>query len=495
MTFGELLRGESVAWSGEGAPGEEVSALSLDSRTALPGALFFCLPGAKCDGHDFALEAYLHGCRFFVAERALSLPEDASVLLCEDARKKMATLAARYYGDPAEHLQIIGVTGTKGKTTTAMMIRELFEAIGIMTGYIGSLGVLYDGKHLDTDGTTPESPDLHWYFRQMLESGVHTVVLEVSSQALSKRRVYGIPFEAAVFTNLSRDHIGIGEHRNMKEYREAKLSLFKEYSPRLAVLNAGDRFSKTVARKTRAERTVLFGKGRGALYRAGDIRSFREGDRLYTSFSVQMDGVRSGARLAFAGEHYVEDFLAALATVSCLSHASPHELLRHAERLRAPGRCEVVAVPGSGLFVIDYAHNGASLRAALCGLRPYTRGRLFCLFGAVGGRVECRRRDMARMASRYADFSVITEDNPGSEDPDRIANEIYAAFPDKRRVMYIRDRAEAIRTLLGMAGPLDTVLLAGKGDEKYQIKGGERIPFSEVEIIRRFTTPAQPQKK
>ncbi len=491
MTFGELLRGEGVFWADTCSLGEEVRSLSYDSRSATVGSLFFCLPGAKRDGHDFAKDAYLRGCRHFVAEHSLSLPGDASVLLCGDARKKMAMLAARYYGDPARELVIIGVTGTKGKTSTALMIRDLFEAIGTPTGYIGTLGAVLDGKRFDTDGTTPESPELHGYLRLMLESGVRTVVLEVSSQGLSKHRVHAVSFDAAVFTNLSRDHIGAGEHRDMKEYREAKLSLFTECNPRLAILNAESRFSRILARRTAAERVVLFGNGRGSSYRAVDLRSFRKGNRLYTSFSLLHNGVPYGAHLSLAGAHYVEDFLAALATVSSLSGVQPQMLLQYAERLHVPGRCEVLEVPGSGLFVIDYAHNGAALRAALRGLRPHTKGRLLCLFGTVGERAECRRRDMARAASRYADFSVITEDNPGIENPDKIVKEIYAAFPDKRRALCISDRTEAIRYLLRIATPRDVVLLAGKGDEKYQLKGVEKVPFSEAEIIRRFARPEQ----
>ncbi len=493
MTFGALLQGESVLWADLGAPCAEVIALSSDSRTAHAGSLFFCLPGARHDGHDFAVDAYQRGCRHFVAERSPSVPSDASVLLCDDARAKMAYLAARYYGEPAKELKIIGVTGTKGKSTTAFMLRDLLVAVGVPTGYIGSLGAFFDGKHYETVNTTPDSPELHWYFRQMLEAGVHTVVMEVSSQALSKRRVEGIPFSAAVFTNLSRDHIGKGEHRNMKEYRNAKLSLFTDCAPGLAVLNAGERFSHFLARKTSAKRTVWFGEGGRSAYRAEEVRTYREGSRLYTAFSIKCNGKRYGVRLALAGMHYIEDFLAALASASSLTDIPASEFLQYAECLRVPGRCESLSVPGSGLFVIDYAHNGASLAAALRGLRPYAGGKLYCLFGAVGDRVQCRRRDMARAAARYADFSVITEDNPGTEEPAAIIKEIYDSFPDKRRAVSIADREAAIRYLLRVAGPRDIVLLAGKGDEQYQLKGDGKVPFSEAEIIRRFAPPAEKQ--
>ena len=491
MTFGELLWDEKVLWSGEADREREVLSLSCDSRTVMPGSVFFCIPGAKHDGHDYAAEAFFRGCRCFVAERMPSIPGGGSVLLCEDVREKMAILAARYYGDPTANMTVIGVTGTKGKTTVSYMIRDLFEGLGIAAAYIGSLGAFFDGKKFDTENTTPDCLELLWYLRQIREAGIRVVVLELSSQALATGRAYGIPISHAVFTNISRDHIGTDEHGTMAQYRSAKLSLFTAYSPRVAILNSEDRFSRVIAANTVAERVVLYGRGRGAEYRGERIRYNRSGNRFYTSFVLRHRGICRGARLALAGVHYVDNFLAAVATVSEVTGCDPLQLLPFAERIRVPGRCEVLPVSGSGVFVVDYAHNGAALRAALRGLRPYTEGRLLCLFGAVGGRAQCRRRDMALAACRYADLSIISEDNPGDEDPLAIAEEILEAFPDRKKGICIPDREEAIRYLLREAKPGDIVLLAGKGEERYQLRGAGRVPFSETDILRRFAPPAR----
>ena len=495
MTFGELLSGEATSWSFAGSADEEVLSLSRDSRTAGRGSLFFCIVGTRLDGHELAAEAYRRGCRHFVAERMPLLPGAATVLLCGDARRKLAELAARYHGNPARDLLIVGVTGTKGKTTTALMAKALLEAVGVPCGYIGSLGVQYDGKLIETENTTPDATAIHFYLRAMREVGIRVVMLEVSSQALSHGRVYGIPFAAAVFTNLSRDHIGEGEHGTMADYRAAKLSLFTDYAPRTAILNAGDPFYKEIVKKGRQDRVILFGRGRKSEYRAEKIAAVSEETRFLTRFDLKAPTGRHSVSLSFAGVHYVENLLGALAVACTLTGKSVCAFLPCIPTLRVPGRCEVVPVSGSAVFVIDYAHNGASLRAALRGLRPYTVGRLFCLFGAVGGRVRCRRRDLARAASRYADFSVITEDDSGDESPEEIAAEILAAFPDKRKVISIPDRECAIRYLLGEARPGDVVLLAGKGNEQYLKKAGGRIPFSEVEILRRFAPPARFEKK
>lgn len=491
MTFGELLCDENVLWGDESDRELEVVSLSCDSRTVMPHSVFFCLPGAKYDGHDFAAEAFSRGCRCFVAERMPSLPGVGSVLLCEDVRKKMALLVARYYGDPADNMTVIGVTGTKGKTTVSYIMRELFRDLGISAAYIGSLGVFFDGKKFDTQNTTPDCLELFWYLRQIREAGIRIVVLELSSQALAAGRAYGIPISCAVFTNISRDHIGTDEHNTMAEYRAAKLSLFTEYSPRIAILNGKDRFSRIIEENTVAERVVVYGMGRTAEYRGERIRYSRSVNRFYTAFVLRHGASCRRVTLALAGVHYVENFLAAVATVSEVTGCDPFTLLPSAERLRIPGRCEVIPISGSGVFVVDYAHNGAALRAALRGLRPYAEGRLLCLFGAVGGRSRCRRRDMARAACRYADFSVISEDNPGEEDPLLIAKEILDAFPNKKKGICIPDREEAIRYLLREAKEGDIVLLAGKGDERYQLRGEGRIPFSETDILRRFAPPAR----
>jgi UDP-N-acetylmuramoyl-L-alanyl-D-glutamate--2,6-diaminopimelate ligase len=289
-----------------------------------------------------------------------------------------------------------------------------------------------------------------------------------------------------VFTNLSRDHIGVGEHRNMAEYREAKLSLFREYGVRTAVLNGGDPFSNVILEKAHPSRVILYGKAQGAGYRYRDLCPLRAAGGFGTHAVLCCGEQEYEVTIPFAGMHYVEDFLAALATAEHLSGADPRELLACASTLSVAGRCEVMPMANGATFVVDYAHNGASLRAALSGLRPYTTGRLFCLFGAVGERTQCRRRDMALAAFELSDLVVITEDNSGEEEPAAIIGEIYRALPDHSRAICIPDRKEAIAYLIGIAKVGDVVLLAGKGDEEYQLTHKTRIPFSEKDILAEY---------
>ena len=231
MLFCELLQFEEVAWAENGAT-TRVLGLTFDSRTSGYGSLFFCIRGAFCDGHEYASEAYRRGCRHFVVARPLSLPADASVLICPSPRKKMAFLAARYYGNPASDMRIIGITGTKGKTTTALMLRGLLERSGVPTAYIGSSGVIFGDTHIPTENTTPSSLDLQRYLRSISDRGIKTAVMEVSSQALVGDRVLTLPFSMGIFTNLSRDHIGVGEHADMAAYQAAKLRLFTDFLPK-----------------------------------------------------------------------------------------------------------------------------------------------------------------------------------------------------------------------------------------------------------------------
>ena len=479
MTFGELFQNSKMQ-----AADAPVGSLCKDSRQANASSVFFCLVGEKFDGHTFAADAYRRGCRCFVAEHPLPIPKDAEVVLCDDARGKLADLSARFFGYPASRMLVVGITGTKGKTTTALMLRGLLAAVGIPAAYIGSSGVFIGDAHYETENTTPESVDLQYYLSLVAEAGIRIAILEVSSQALACGRVRGIRFPISVFTNLTQDHIGTGEHRTMTEYRSAKLRLFSEFSSDKVILNGEDPFSRVIFSHCGSCKCIFYGNCQNTSVFAEEIQEDLQDNRFYTRFRVFGYGETHALRLPFAGRHYVSDLLAAL-TVACeLTGKRPGAFAGAVGKLWVDGRCEIFSVPHSGTFVIDYAHNWASLRAALCGLRPYVRGKLYCLFGAIGERSQCRRYDMAAVAARYADFSVITEDNPGDEDPEEIAREILKSFGDSASVLTICDRAAAIRYLISAAKEGDVVLLAGKGNEKYQLRGTVRYPFSEAEILK-----------
>ncbi len=488
MRLNALIYGESLVAFGAPTEAQEVSHLTRTSRDASQGSVFFCIRGRRYDGHTFARDAYDRGCRVFVAEEGLSLPPDATVLLVLDVRRAMARIASRFYGDPAKALTIVGITGTKGKTTTAKMIVGLLSGLGIPSAYIGSSGVAYKDFSVPTENTTPDSLELHGWLDKIRNAGNRVVVMEVSSQALIQDRVLGIPFSIGVFTNLSRDHIGEGEHRNMREYRTAKLSFFRDFKPRVAILFGEDRFSRRIARGIPRGRCFYYGKHRKSLLFAKDLSEIKGRDAFYTDLTLVFRDGEARTRLAFAGKHYVDNLLAALLTAQAVAGCRIKELLPYIDGLSAAGRCEIIPTERAATFVIDYAHNGASLAAALRGLRPFTEGSLYCLFGAVGERSECRRKDMARAADRYADYAVITEDDPGIEDPAHIAAEILAAFPTPRKAKVILDRREAIEYLVKITTPRDVVLLAGKGDDPFQITKNGKIPFSEAEILKAFRT-------
>ncbi len=486
MQLNALIRGEHLVVLGAPTESREILHLTRTSKTATCSSIFFCIRGNRHDGHTFAADAYDRGCRVFIAEDGLSLPPDATVLLVLDVRRTMARIASRFYGDPAKDLTVVGITGTKGKTTTAKMIVGLLDGLGIPSAYIGSSGVLYKGFSAPTENTTPDSLELYYWLGRIRSAGHRVVVMEISSQALVQDRIFGIPFSVGVFTNLSRDHIGDGEHRTMHEYRAAKLSFFRDYQPGTVILFGEDRFSHRIARSMPKGTCLYYGKHRKSRLLARSLTEKKEKGAFWTDFTLVFGGKEARARLAFAGKHYVDNLLAALLAAREVAGCRIEDLLPYIGGLSAEGRCEVIPTERSATFVIDYAHNGASLAAALRGLRPYTEGRLYCLFGAVGERTRCRRRDMARAADRYADFSVITEDDPGAEDPAHIAAEILTAYKNRGKATVILDRREAIEHLVAVTTPRDVVLLAGKGDDAFQITKNGRIPFSEAEILQPF---------
>lgn len=469
-----------------------IRAVCQDSRRALPDGLFVCVRGTRTDGHTYAAAAYERGTRVFLAERPLDLPSDAVVILVPDSRAALAEVAAAFYGFPAEEMHIVGITGTKGKTTTACLTAHILNRCGIPTGYIGTNGADFAGRHILTVNSTPESLELQALLRQMADTGVHTCVMEVSSQGLWMGRVRGIPFHAALFTNLAPDHIGGAEHPDYDHYRACKHSLFTDYRVGLAVCNADDPEADGMMRGTAApicyyslsDQANTHG-GRPTC-QARDIRADKQGGIPGVTFTATLDGESAPCFLPLPGHFNVSNALAALTlcregfgiplskAAACLSDA------------RVPGRFEFLSHPAqpSVTYVLDYAHNGLSLAAILDTLREYRPARLICLFGSVGERTQGRRRELAEAAAGRADLCILTSDNPGIEPPEDILREIDAAFPpDSCPRLCIPDRAEAIRAAVALARPGDMILLAGKGHETYQLIGRERVPFSEREIL------------
>lgn len=461
-----------------------VSHLCWDSRKATPESVFFCIVGALADGHDYALAAYMNGCRVFVCERRpAGLPSDALVIIAKNGtRAALAETAAEFYGHPERGMTLIGITGTKGKTTTACLVRYLLGKCGREAGYIGTNGVEFLTYHYDTVNTTPESCEIFFYLSLMRDCGVDTAVIEASSQALLLDRLHGITFDTCVFTNLSPDHIGTHEHPDYENYRECKLKLFSEHCSGTAVINIDSGEAPVFIAASNGKRVLTCSsEGKRADFRAGDIRKEKVDGAPLTVFTCTDREGSIDMTLPLPGDYNVSNALLAYAV--CRLYTDEREVL--ADSLAGAsvrGRFESFVCEGVD-YIIDYAHNGASLHAVLSALRECNPRRLVCLFGSVGGRTFSRREQLGRAAAELADTVIVTSDNPDSEDPEKIIDDICAAFPAGTNYFRIADRGEAIRFAVRNACPGDIVLLAGKGHENYQLINGVKIPFCEREIV------------
>lgn len=462
----------------------EITSLERDSRKAGKNSAFFCIKGALADGHDFAQGAYENGCRVFLCER---VPDkypftNSTFLICKNGtREALADVAAEFYGHPEKKIKLIGITGTKGKTTTAELIYGVLNKCGVKAGYIGTNGIDFEGFHYDSVNTTPESCDIYKYLSEMVEKGVKVAVIEVSSQALKLGRVRGLDFDICVFTNLSEDHIGGAEHKDFDEYKNCKAKLFSEHCRGISIINADSEFCGFFEDAARPNKTLFYSTEKKTDFFAENILPFRNENGLGCRFTCN----GRGYSINFPGKFSVHNALVVIAAARelGLDEKSIGDALAS---LRVDGRFQVVSRGGVD-YVIDYAHNGESMRSALSVLREYNPKRLIVLFGSVGGRTFTRRADLGRAASELADFGIITSDNPDCEPPENIIDEIAAAYGNKTNYVKIPDRRKAIEYAVKTAKPGDIVLLAGKGHEKYQLICGKRVPFSEYEILTELT--------
>lgn len=459
----------------------EIGRIEYDSRIATSDTLFVCLVGASADGHDYAPVAYQSGCRAFLTERMLDLPSDAVQIVTENTRAALADISAKFYGYPAGQLKIIGITGTKGKTTTALLVSAILNKNGMNCAYIGSNGVMINGVTHETVNTTPESRDLHRYFRMMVDSGVKYAVIEVSSQDLAHHRVRGIRFEVAAYTNLSPDHIGTGEHPDFEDYMMSKASLFSSYGAGHIVYNADDDHAGTMIKNATGE-CVSYGIQSEADYRGGGISPYRDETSLGVRFEVAHGGEYTEVSLRSPGGFSAYNGLCAIAICHCLG-ISPADSAAALRTTAVQGRFEIVDGLRGRTFIIDYAHNGLSLTSALSVLREYNAARLICVFGSVGGRTKGRRAELAHAASNLADFCIITSDNPNYELPSEIIADIVANYDGPAPYLTIEGREEAVRSAVRLSREGDIVLFAGKGHETYQLIYGKKEPFSERDII------------
>jgi UDP-N-acetylmuramoyl-L-alanyl-D-glutamate--2,6-diaminopimelate ligase len=458
---------------GEGSV--EISNLAYDSRTVEPGTLFFCVPGERADGHDFAPAAVEAGAAALVVERELEVGVPLAVVA--DARAAMAPLAARFEGDPTERLQVVGVTGTNGKTTTAFLVREILEAAGVACGLLGTVKQVVGGAEEEVVRTTPEAIDLQAAFRRMLDAGDRACAMEVSSHALALHRADATHFEVALFTNLTQDHLDF--HADMEDYFLAKRKLFEAGSG-AAVVNVDDPYGRRLV--SEFECVTFSAEGGEADYAAREVRFDASG----AEFTVALAGDGELAvRTGLPGHFNVANALGAFAAARALGIEPETAAAGLARAARVPGRFEPIDEGQGFAVLVDYAHTPDSLGNVLRAARRLTQGRLTSVFGAGGDRDRDKRPKMGRAGAEHSDLTVITSDNPRSEDPEAIVAEVAAGAEAAAELEVVVDRREAIRLALERARPGDTVVIAGKGHEQGQeFEGGRKIPFDDRDVVR-----------
>ena len=467
MTLRELL--------GDG-PDVDVAALAFDNRAVRPGSLFFCVPGFTRDGHDFAADAVERGAAALVVARPLGLgvPE----VLVDDVRGAMARAAARFHGDPTETLRVVGITGTSGKTTTTFLLRQLLEAAGLRCGLLGSVSTIVGGEERPAIRTTPEAIDLQATFAGMLAAGDQACAMEVSSHALELRRVDGVRFAVAAFTNLSQDHLDF--HPDMESYFAAKVRLFEEFEVGVPIVVVDDAWGVRLADRLPGAVTVsLEGP---ASWQAEEIRVGVGG----STFTVRSPAGDAEVALPLRGRFNVANALVAMACAHELGVALDAMLPALAEAGAVPGRVQAVEAGQRFAVLVDYAHKPGALEKVLLSAREVTQGRVIVVFGAGGDRDRAKRPLMGEIAARLADRVVVTSDNPRSEMPETIIDEIYAGVPaGARHVERLADRRAAIRRAIALAQPGDVVVIAGKGHEQGQeFARGRKERFDDVAVAR-----------
>lgn len=476
----------------QGSTETEVLELVYDTRKQIvPGSLFVCIEGAVFDGHAYAEEAAEAGASVLVAQKEISVPKQVTLVLVKDTRKALAYLSAAWFGYPAKELITVGITGTKGKTTTAYMVHHILEKVGIKAGLVGTVEVINGAETIPASHTTPESYLLQKYFREMADNSCKAVVMEVSSQALKLSRVGGVMFDYGVFTNLEPDHIGPNEHTDFEDYAECKSRLFRQC--RFGILNGDDPNMERMLAGSTCE-VMTYGCKAGADLVADGIDLHRTDGKLMVSYKTK-GALEAEIAVPVPGMFTVYNSLTAAAI--CMKLKVPVEVMQKAFlEVQVKGRLESVHISPKFSLMIDYAHNAMSLKSLLTALKEYKPKRLVCLFGCGGNRSRDRRFEMGEISSRYADLTIVTSDNPRFEEPEAIIGDILTGV--KRAdgaYVTIPDRKEAIRYAILHAQAEDVIVLAGKGHEDYQEIKGVKYPMDERVLIKEIVSEMTPEDK
>ena len=464
----------------QGTTEQEITKVEADSRKAGEGSLFICIRGAVADGHTFVPAVVAQGTKAIVSEEPLKVPEDVTVILVKDTRYAMAVIAAAYYGYPGDELKVIGITGTKGKTTTTYMVKSILENAGYKVGLIGTIETIIGDTVIPSANTTPESLLVQKYFRQMLDAGCDCAVMEVSSQGLMLHRTAGFTFEIGIFTNIEPDHIGPNEHTSFEHYLECKKMLLRQC--KIGIVNRDDEhFEQMVEGHTCKLET--YGFSQEADLRAVDARLVTGKGTL--GIAYQLEGLlHFPVEIDLPGKFSIYNSLTAIAICRHFQ-VSEENICKALKVAKVKGRIEMVKVSDEFTLMIDYAHNAMSLESLLTTLKEYRPHRLVCLFGCGGNRSRDRRFEMGEVSGRLADLTIITSDNPRNEEPQEIIDDIKVGISKtKGNYVEIIDRKEAIAYAIHHGEPGDIVVLAGKGHEDYQEIKGKKYPMDERILIQ-----------
>lgn len=456
----------------------KVQNIRYDNRKIEQGDAFVCVKGFKVDGHSFVDNAIKKGANVLIVQDEVSVQEDITIIKVRDTRKALAIMSSNYFGNPKDKLKIIGITGTNGKTTSAFIIKSILEKAGLMTGLIGTIANYIGNKKVDAVRTTPESYELHELFKNMVDAGVEYCVMEVSSHSLELDRVYGVQFEEGIFTNLTRDHLDF--HKTFENYYNAKFKLFERSNH--SIINLDDPYGANIV-KDIEEREVktkvsTFSIEKESDFKAFEIKSHSNG----SEFKVNLEEVEE-FYINIPGEYNIYNSLGCIICAHKLN--IPMDKIKEGlSNVVIPGRCELVAkeknLPYS--IIIDYAHTPDGLENVLSTVKAFTKNRMISVFGCGGDRDKVKRPQMGKIGCELSDIAIITSDNPRSEEPMDIINDIVKPLNYDNFVIEV-NRKEAIRKAMNMALDGDVIVIAGKGHETYQILKDETIHFDEREVV------------
>lgn len=463
----------------KGTADVDITTVAYDSRRVERGSLFICIKGAVADGHRFAEAAVNKGALALVVEDDVTVPENVTVIRVEDSRYALACISAEYFGNPADKLKVIGITGTKGKTTTTYLVKSILDSAGHKCGLVGTIETIIGDKVIKASNTTPESYVLQDYFKQMVDCGCDCVVMEVSSQGLMLHRTAGFTFEIGIFTNIEPDHIGPHEHKDFNDYLHCKSLLFKQC--RHGIVNIDDKHADYIINNASCD-IVTYGFSEKADFRAANTKLVSGKGYLGIDYDLQgKENMR--VEIDLPGKFSVYNSLTAIAICSYFGIDS-NTICDALKDAKVKGRIEMIKVSDDFTLMIDYAHNAMSLESLLTTLREYNPTRLVCLFGCGGDRSRDRRFSMGEVSGKLADLSVITSDNPRTEEPLAIIDDILVGIKKTTgKYTVIPDRRKAIEWVIHNGQPGDIIVLAGKGHEDYQEINGVKHHLDEREVI------------